>query len=67
MFSFTFMGGKIDYGMDDGPWPPHFVVSGQNYHRLGSLIPSDGNHPKFAQLYIYDTDNEISNRLSHFR
>jgi hypothetical protein len=67
MFSFTSMGGKIDSGKDDGPGPPHFVVSGQNYRRLGSLIPSDGGRPKFAQLYIYDTDNEISNRLSHFR
>jgi hypothetical protein len=53
MFSFTSMGGKIDPGMDDGPGPPHFVVSGQNYHRLGSLIPTEGNRPKFAQLYIY--------------
>jgi hypothetical protein len=61
------MGGKIDSGMDDGPGPPHFVVSGQNYHRLGNLIPSDGGRPKFGQLYIYDTNNEISSRLSHFR
>jgi hypothetical protein len=67
MFSFTSMGGKIDSGSNDGSGPPHFVVSGQNYHRLGSLIPNDGGRPKFAQLYIYDTDNEISNRLSHFR
>jgi hypothetical protein len=67
MFSFTSLGGKIDSGMDDGPGPPHFVIAGQNYHRIGSLIPGNNQPPKFAQLYIYDTQNEIANRLSHFR
>ncbi|GAU51410.1 hypothetical protein TSUD_413210 [Trifolium subterraneum] len=64
MFSFTSLGGKIDSGSGHGP--PHFTISGQNYHRIGSLIPNSGQSPKFAQLYIYDTENEISNRLSHF-
>jgi hypothetical protein len=67
MFSFTSLGGKIDSGMDDGPGPPHFVIAGQNYHRIGSLIPGNNQPPKFAQLYIYDTQNEVANRLSHFR
>ncbi|CAJ2632313.1 unnamed protein product [Trifolium pratense] len=66
MFSFTSLGGKIDSGADDGAGPPRFVISGQNYHRIGSLVPSDGQPPKFAQLYIYDTQNEVYNRLSHF-
>lgn len=26
--------------------------------------PQPGNEPKFAHLYIYDTENEISNRMS---
>lgn len=67
VFAFTSLGGKIEHGMNSGRGPPQFVISGQNYHRIGSLIPGDGNRPKFAQLYIYDTENEISNRLSHFR
>jgi hypothetical protein len=67
MFSFTSLGGKIDTGNNDGAGPPRFVLSGQNYHLLGSLVPSEGQSPKFAQLYIYDTQNEVSNRLSHFR
>jgi hypothetical protein len=67
MFSFTSLGGKVDSRMDKGPGPPHFVISGQNYHRIGSLVPCDGQTPKFAQLYIYDTQNEIANRMSHFR
>ncbi|XP_045821889.1 uncharacterized protein LOC123914761 [Trifolium pratense] len=65
MFSFTSIGGKIE--SDNSPGPPHFVISGQNYHQIGSLVPLPGQRPKFAQLYIYDTENEVSNRLSHFR
>nr|XP_016456633.1 PREDICTED: uncharacterized protein LOC107780595 [Nicotiana tabacum] len=39
-------------------------MSGQNYHHTGSLLPEIGKKPQFAQLYIYDTKNEISNRMS---
>jgi hypothetical protein len=67
MFSFTSMGGRVESRNNDGGGPPTFVISGQNYHRIGTLIPSEGQRPKFCQLYIYDTQNELSNRLSHFR
>ncbi|MCH81103.1 ATP-dependent DNA helicase PIF1, partial [Trifolium medium] len=66
MFSFTSLGSKIESRLNDGAGPPQFVISGQNYHRIGSLLPNDGQSPKFAQLYIYDTQNEVNNRLSHF-
>ncbi|XVF60917.1 hypothetical protein PTKIN_Ptkin08bG0086500 [Pterospermum kingtungense] len=32
----------------------------------GSLLPLDGKAPKFAQLYIYDTANELTNRMRPF-
>lgn len=64
MFSFTSMGGKIDVSANDGTAPPMFIMSGENYHRIGSLLPETDNKPKFAQLYIYDTENEVSNRMS---
>jgi len=67
LFSFTSMGGKIEFGLNQGLGPPHFVISGQNYHHIGSLLPVEGQRPKFCQLYIYDTENELANRLSHFR
>ena len=41
-----------------------FRVSGTVCHRIGHLQPNtDGERPKFAQLYIYDTENEVQNRL----
>ena len=41
-----------------------FRVSGIVCHRISHLQSNkDGERPKFAQLYIYDTDNKIQNRL----
>ena len=66
MFSFTSMGGKIDSSINRGNAPYIFRLSGQNYHSIGSLLPERGLKPKFSQLYIYDTDNEIANRRTCF-
>lgn len=49
--SFTSLGGFV------------FRLSRQNHHRVGILLPMDGKIPKFTQLYIYDTTNEVSNRV----
>ncbi|KAF7839544.1 DNA helicase PIF1, ATP-dependent [Senna tora] len=61
MFVFTSMGGKIDYTVNNGKGPYVFRLHGQNMHLIGSLLPCNGERPKFSQLYIYDTDNEVSN------
>ncbi|XP_028775968.1 uncharacterized protein LOC114732794 [Neltuma alba] len=64
MFAFTSMGGKIDRNVNDGRAPYVYKLSGQNMHLIGSILPTDGATPKFAQLYIYDTSNEVANRIS---
>ncbi|KAJ9552701.1 hypothetical protein OSB04_016746 [Centaurea solstitialis] len=64
MFSFTLMGGKVDSSINRGNAPYIYRLGGQNYHRMGSLVPPSGLKPKFLQLYIYDTEYEISNRHS---
>lgn len=66
-FSLTSLGGKIDQTINNGNAPSVFRLNGQNYHFMGSLLPPDGSRPKFAQLYIYDTQNEDSNRISVVR
>ena len=63
LFAFTSMGANIDHSINDGRGPPVFKICGQVHHRIGSLLPPDGSPPKFIQLYIYDTANEVSNRL----
>jgi len=53
MFSFTSIGGKVHCSVNDGFGPPQFILHGQNYHRIGSLLPDSGETPKFAQLFTY--------------
>ncbi|XP_076915538.1 uncharacterized protein LOC143574924 [Bidens hawaiensis] len=60
------MGGKIDHSIKKGNAPYTFRLSGENYHCLGSLLPLQVRKPQFSQLYIYDTENEVSNRQGVF-
>ncbi|XP_038716065.1 uncharacterized protein LOC120009516 [Tripterygium wilfordii] len=66
IFAFTSMGAKIDRDINKHPGPYVFKINGQNHHLIGSLLPMEGKTPNFAQLYIYDTDNEVANRMSTF-
>lgn len=63
MFCFTSTGGHVDNSINNGGSPYIYRLNGQNHHVFGSLIPDDGKDPKFCQLYIYDTENEVSNRM----
>ncbi|KAI9116475.1 hypothetical protein K1719_012642 [Acacia pycnantha] len=59
------MGGRIDHSINSsGGGPYSFILCGQNHHLIGSLLPPEGNTPVYSQLYIYDTDNEVSNQIS---
>ena len=66
MFAFTSFGANIYSSTTDSHSPYVFKISGQIHHLMGSLLPIANNSPKFAQLYIYDTDNEINNRMSSY-
>ena len=66
-FAMTSMGGTVDKTINNGTAPYIFRLGGQNYHNIGSLLPPEGYQPRFAQLYIYDTNNEVSNRISTMR
>ena len=63
MFAFTSAGGNVDHSINRGRGPYIYRLNGQNHHVFGSLIPDEGDTPKFCQLYIYDTANEVNNRL----
>jgi len=64
MFAMTSMGGKVDHRINDGRGPYIFKLNNQNHHRIETLLPVDGLSPNFAQLYLYDTENEVSNRIN---
>ncbi|PWA69639.1 hypothetical protein CTI12_AA297630 [Artemisia annua] len=62
MFAMTFA-----MTINAGRGPYVFKVSGQIYHCIRRFCPEAGQTPRFLQLYIYDTEHDVSNRLSHFR
>ncbi|CAN7131575.1 unnamed protein product [Brassica rapa subsp. narinosa] len=66
MFAFTSMDGEIDASVNNGRGPFVFRFHGQNFHQIGSLLPEEGLPPAFTQLYIFDTENEVRNRISAF-
>ncbi|GJT02879.1 DNA helicase [Tanacetum coccineum] len=66
MFTITSLGARVDDSINIGQGPYVFKISGQLYHWLGSLCPAEGDPPRILQLYVYDTENEINNRMSHF-
>jgi hypothetical protein len=63
MFAFKSPGMSFDNNFGGGNGPPTIRIQGQPCHRMGSLLPLPGDTPKFAQLYIYDTENELANRM----
>lgn len=67
MFSMTSLGATIDESVNRGRGPYVFKVSGQIYHQIGRFYPLPHDAPRFLQLYIYDTCNEVANRLANFQ
>ncbi|KAH1232513.1 hypothetical protein GmHk_09G025145 [Glycine max] len=64
MFAFTSTGIKLDKSINETKGPLTIRIQGQPCHRIGSLLPMPGKQPKFAQLYIFDTQNEVENRIN---
>ena len=56
-------------GTDCPPEPgPNFKIQGKLYHSIGSIGPPlPGQTPRFSQIYFYDTENEVGNRMFHQR
>ena len=43
-------------------------MSGQMYHRTPSVLFPDGNQkPKYSQIYVYDEEHELGNRMEYPR
>lgn len=57
------VGAIIDHSITSGNGPPAYRIHGQLFHRIGSLIPMPGKPPQFLQMWIVDTDNEVTNRM----
>nr|GEV77633.1 hypothetical protein [Tanacetum cinerariifolium] len=51
MFCFTSFGAQIDHSINTGRAPYTFRINGQNYHRIGSLLPEEGIQPRGPQEF----------------
>ncbi|XP_049388457.1 uncharacterized protein LOC125852811 [Solanum stenotomum] len=64
IFAFTSFGVKLDKELASSRKGVYsFKAQGQIYHDLPSLIPNN-NRPRYFQLYFYDTDHELANRMT---
>ncbi|CAG8743002.1 20_t:CDS:2, partial [Cetraspora pellucida] len=61
--AFTSMGMKIDHNITETANVYNFRIHSEMYHTIGSLL-LDNPSPQFAQLYVYDTEHELQNRMS---
>nr|GEU79291.1 retrovirus-related Pol polyprotein from transposon TNT 1-94 [Tanacetum cinerariifolium] len=66
MFCFTSFGSRIDHLINMGRGLYTFHINRKNYHRIGSFLPKEGTQLRYAQLWFFDTHNEIRNRLGAF-
>ena len=46
-----------------GSGPPVYVLHGQAYHLISTLLPSEGKRPAYGQLYIYDPHEAAEHRV----
>ncbi|XP_049360758.1 uncharacterized protein LOC125825469 [Solanum verrucosum] len=64
IFAFTSFGVKLDKELASSRKGVYsFKAEGQIYHDLPSLIPNN-DRPRYFQLYFYDTDHELANRMT---
>ncbi|KAI5409892.1 hypothetical protein KIW84_055374 [Lathyrus oleraceus] len=64
VLSFTSIGVHVDENiLASGRGIYTFRAQGAFYHNIGGFYPNEGVRPRFLQLYIYDTDNELHNRM----
>ncbi|PBK74569.1 hypothetical protein ARMSODRAFT_855369, partial [Armillaria solidipes] len=52
--AFTSVAVKVDEAVTNSSEPYSFRVSGELHHRMGSLLPAEGEQMSYAQLYIHD-------------
>jgi len=53
------MGVDIDNHTIQHSGPSSFYIHKALHHQIDSLMPPEGQHPIYAQLYIYDADETI--------
>ena len=61
---------NVDQSVLNGRGPYSFRMHGEMYHKMGALVPWDGQQPVYAQLYIHDDQATLAahnNRNSNLK
>ncbi|CAH1763399.1 13642_t:CDS:2, partial [Entrophospora sp. SA101] len=62
--TFTSMGAKVDHSITGTSGIYSFRVHGEMYYSVDTILPDNEVHPQFAQIYVYDTEHELQNRMN---
>ena len=62
-FAFTSLGVTEDHSVNRGRGPPVFRISGELHHWSGALTPPPGRSARYAQLYIYEPQAALEDRV----
>ena len=54
----------IDQSVLNGQGPYSFRIYVAMYHKMGALVPREGQQPSYAQLYIYDDQAALAARTN---
>ncbi|KAK1372495.1 hypothetical protein POM88_028688 [Heracleum sosnowskyi] len=63
-FAFTSVGANLDKDINNGGGPYVYRVHGVVYHQIGSLRPEDSDKAVFSQIYMYDNQQQLEERLN---
>jgi hypothetical protein len=64
-FAMTSVGVEQDMQINNGQGPYVYRIHGALYHRIGSLLPPDGQDPVYAQLYLHDGNDALQRRMNN--
>ena len=62
--TFTSLGANFDWSLLDGSGPYVLKLYGELYHNHGTLIPNENRDAFYAQLYIYDSQMVLNQRMN---
>jgi hypothetical protein len=63
-FAFTSLGVNEDHSVNQSSiGPPIFRIQGELHHRVGLLLPSAGQPPIYAQLYVHEPRDSLLLRV----
>jgi hypothetical protein len=61
----TSVGRNLDHSVNRGGGPYVFKLHGELSHKIGSLLPAEGEEPLYAQLYVIDTAHAHDMRMNN--